>query len=122
MDWVQFKDYLSQATSLHQDALHIYAAVLVQLAAAALVRRPIAHPLPWLILLAVLSANEAMDLRETEKAIEQWQIAGGLRDLFNTMAVPTLLLLAARYAPSLVTAPGKPAAAAPRMSEDPESR
>ena len=122
MDWLQFKDYLSHATGLHEDALHVYAAVLVQLVAAALLRRPIAHPLPWLIVLAVLAVNEAMDLREPGKAIEQWQIAGGLRDLLNTMALPTLLLLVARYVPSLVTGAGKPAPPAPCNSGDPESR
>lgn len=122
MDWLQFKDYLSHATGLHEDALHVYAAILVQLVAAAFLRRPISHPLPWLIVLAALVVNEAIDLREPGKPIEQWQIAGGLRDLLNTMALPTLLLVVARYVPSLVTGAGKPALTAPCNPENSESR
>lgn len=112
MDWTQFKDYLSQVTELHQDALHIYAAVLVQFAAAALLRRPVAHPLPWLCVLAILAANEAMDLAQPGRPIESWQVVGGLRDLLNTMALPTLLLLIARYAPRLMTRRPEPASRA----------
>jgi hypothetical protein len=104
MDWVQFKDYLSQVTDLSQDALHIYAALLVQLAAAAVLRRSIAHPLPWLCVLVVLVVNEAIDLAEPGKPIEEWQVLGGVQDLWNTLLLPTVLMLLARYAPGLMTA------------------
>ena len=125
MDWVQFKDYLSQVTDLSQDALHIYAAVLIQFAAALLLRRSLAHPLPWLCLLAVLVVNEAVDLREPDRPIEEWQVVGGLRDVWNTLLLPTVLMLLARFAPRLMT--GRAAAAAaegqpPAIQDEPEAR
>jgi hypothetical protein len=116
MDWVQFKDYLSEITDLDQDALHVYAAVLIQLFAALVLRRSLAHPLPWLCVLVSLLLNEAVDLGRTEGAVQQWQVLGGLRDMLNTMALPTILLLLARYAPALLTA----RAAAPVPGNPPE--
>ena len=114
MDWVEFKDYLSQVTELSEDALHIYVAILVQFVAAFLLRRPIAHPLPWLCVLAFLLVNEALDLRQPGRPVEEWQILGSIQDLWNTMALPTVLLLLARYAPALLT--GRRLAAAPVRS------
>lgn len=126
MDWVQFKDYLSEVSGLSQDALHIYAALLVQTAAAALLRRSLAHPLPLLCLVLVLAVNEAIDLAEPGKPIEQWQVLGGLRDLWNTLLLPTALMLLARFAPALMTgrAAAAPEAAGPPATcqDEPEAR
>ena len=102
MHWVQFKHYLSEITGLHQDALHIYAALLIQVTAAICLRRSLASIVPWLSVLAILIANESVDLLEPGKPIEQWQVLGGLRDLWNTLALPTVLWLLARHAPSLI--------------------
>ena len=102
MTWIELKDYLSQITNLHEDALHIYAAMLIQMAAALVLRRSLANPLPWLCVLMAEIINEAFDLAEPGKAIEPWQIAGGTKDLWNTMLLPSLLLLTARFAPSLM--------------------
>ena len=126
MDWVQFKDYLSQVSALSEDALHIYVAVLIQLAAAWLLRRSLADPLPWLCLVALLAVNEAIDLTEPGKPIEEWQVLGGLRDLWNTLLLPTALMLLARFAPAVMT--GRAAAPAragdtPAIRQDePEAR
>ena len=125
MDWIQFKDYLSEVTDLSQDALHIYAAVLIQAVSAAVLRRPLAHPLPWLCLLAVLVANEAIDLAEPGKPIEEWQVLGGLRDVWNTLLLPTVLMLLARFVPALMTGGAVAAGAAgpPAIRQDePEAR
>lgn len=110
MSWTEFKIYLSQVTALSQDALHIYAAVAVQLAAALLLRRSLAHPLPWLVLVAALLANEVADLREPGRPIEEWQVLGSIKDSWNTLLLPTLLMLLARYAPRLVARPAAAAA------------
>lgn len=115
MDWVQFKDYLSQISGLSEDALHVYVAVLIQLAAVLLLRRSFAHPLPWLCLVAVLAVNEAIDLAEPGEPIEEWQVLGGLRDLWNTLLLPTGLMLLARFAPAVMT--GR--AVAPARAGDP---
>ena len=111
MTWVELKLYLSEIMHLSQDALHIYAAVLLQLLAAALLRRSLASPIPWLIVLVILIGNEAVDLTEPGRPVEQWQVLGGLRDLWNTMALPTLLWLLARFAPAVLA--GRREAAAP---------
>lgn len=116
MNWIQFKDYLVQITDLHEDALHIYAAVLVQLTAAVVLRRSLASIIPWLTVFAVLVVNEWLDLTEPGKPFEEWQVLGGLQDLWNTMAVPTILLLLARFAPSLMTNRSRSAAEVERLS------
>ena len=107
MEWIQFKDYLSQVSDLDQDALHIYAAVLIQLAAAALLRKSLASIWPWLTVWAVLIVNEALDLWLPDERIGQWQVAGTVQDAWNTMAFPTLLWLLAYHAPALLV--GRPA-------------
>ena len=103
MNWIELKDYLSQITDLDQDALHIYAAVLIQIGAAALLRRSLASILPWLAVWAVLLVNEAVDLWLPGERIGQWQVTGGIQDSWNTMALPTLLWLLAHYAPALMS-------------------
>ena len=80
------------ATGLSRDALHIYAALFVQILVAAAIRRSLAHPLPWTFALIVALA-------------EQWSSAGHApwaRMLASTMAIPTLLLILARFAPALL--------------------
>ncbi|HEX8442022.1 MAG TPA: hypothetical protein VF631_00075 [Allosphingosinicella sp.] len=105
MDWYQFKHMLSLFSGLHMDALHIHVGVLAQLSAAAVMRRSIASPWPWLALLFTLCANEWFDL-----AYEIWpdrneQWAESIKDGWNTMLLPTILLLLARFVPGLLVQP-----------------
>ena len=51
-----------------------------------------------------LVLNEAVDLVLPGHPIELWQIEGGLQDLWNTMLLPTLLLMVARLKPRLLGA------------------
>lgn len=102
MQWIQFKDYLSQVTTLNEDALHIYAAVLIQLAAAVLLRRSLASVWPWLAVWVLIFVNEALDLWLPGDPLGQWQIVGTIQDSWNTMAIPTLLWLLAYHAPALL--------------------
>src|SRR5438874_1834624 len=67
-------------------------------------RRPLTAWLPWLWALAVILWNETVDLW-----IEQWpdpgqQYGEGAKDLLLTMALPTLLMCAARVRPDLFRA------------------
>ena len=103
MNWYEFKEYLSLVTDLDQDALHVYAAVILQLVAAGLLRRSLASILPWLFVLVVLGINEWVDLREPGRPVEQWQVVAAMKDIWNTMAIPTLLLVLGRYLPWLLT-------------------
>ena len=105
MDWFQLKQSISIFTGLHMDALHVHVGVIAQLLTAAAMRRSVASPWPWLLLLLAVLANEGFDL-----AYEVWpnrdgQIAESVRDSWNTMLLPTLLLLASRLAPRLLVRP-----------------
>lgn len=103
MGWGEIKDVVEAALRLSEDALHIYAALLVQLAAAFIFRKSVAHPLPWIAVLLLELVNEWADMHNDD-LIERWEIEGAFHDLVNTMLLPTLLLLVARYAPQLLTA------------------
>ena len=83
---------VEDSTGLSNDALHIYAAVFVQILVALTMRRSLAHPLPWACSLAFAFAS-------------QWAAgkqAVGLHGLAAATAVPTLLLILARFAPALL--------------------
>lgn len=102
IDWLSWKREIVAATNLDRDALHIYAAVAVQIAAALIARRKLGDWLPWLAAAAVAFANEAADIWfeywPTEHAL---QAAKALHDLVNTMILPTALLLLSRWRPDL---------------------
>jgi len=100
LDWEQVKAAISLWTELERDALHIYAAILVQIAAAAALRRSLASLLPWLVVLAAALANEALDITR-DGVFEDWERGAALHDLWNSMLVPTLLALLVRFAPRL---------------------
>jgi hypothetical protein len=109
MDWMGMKGVAAQL-SVEKDALHVYAAFVVQIAAAALFRKSLGHWLPWLAVLAVELANEALDMQFGEEAhVQHWQLIGARHDIVNTMILPTLLLLLCRFAPVLF----RPAAPSP---------
>ena len=101
MDWEQAKAAISLWTELDRDALHIYAAVLLQIGAAALLRRTLASPLPWLVVLAAALFNEVLDAYR-DGFVEPWEHEAALHDLWNTMLVPTILALIVRFAPNLI--------------------
>lgn len=107
MEWIDLKHWLSDVTGLDNDALHIYAALFIQLGVAVLFRRSLASFGPWLAVLAALLVNEWLDIYLPEGPIEQWQIDGGIQDLWNTMLLPTILLLLARFAPGVLAGPAR---------------
>lgn len=112
MDWLEIKVWLEQATRLDMDALHIYAGLLLQIALALVLRRPLSSPIPWLAVLAATLANEYYDYRYEiwPDADRLLQRAEGIKDVWNTMILPTAVLLLARFHPRLFA--GRPASAA----------
>lgn len=103
MNWLEIKDETARLV-LEKDALHVYAAVAIQLAAARLSRRTLGHWLPWLAVAALQLGNEALDiLLGQEQTLKPWQVAGGIHDTVNTMLMPTLMLLLCRRSPALFT-------------------
>ena len=103
MDWEQIKAAISLWTGLERDALHIYAAMLIHIASAALLRRTLASPWPWLVVLVFALANEWLDIQR-DGLFEEWETASSLHDLWNTMLAPTILALLVRFAPRLTGA------------------
>ena len=101
MDSEVIKAAVAAWTGLERDALHVYAAVIIQLGSAAILRQTVASPWPWLIVLVFALANEYLDMRN-DNLVEDWEKAAALHDLWNTMLLPTLLLLVARFAPGLM--------------------
>ena len=112
MDWMAFKGFVADFT-VSKDALHVYAAFTVQIAAAALLRRPVSSWVPWFVVLVAELSNEGLDMLLGEEAhIQTWQLIGARHDLVNTMILPTAIVLLSRYAPRLFTPP------APRDAHD----
>ncbi len=121
MDWLGLKDETARLM-FEKDALHIYAAVAIQIAAAILSRRSLGHLLPWLAVLGVALVNEALDVvLGQEQNLQPWQVVGGVHDLINTMVLPTLLLLLCRGAPGLFDWPRPSGIEAAPSTDDPRS-
>ena len=102
MDWLQIKLALAAASGLDRDAMHIYAGVLVQLAAALLLRRKLGDWLPWFVVLVVTAVGEVADVYVDIWPDHALQAGKAIHDFVNTLAVPTFLLLVSRYASGIV--------------------
>lgn len=92
--WSDSKNALEAASPVGNHLLHLAAGLAIWVALARLVRR---RPLlsAWLATAAAALVNEAIDL-----AVERWpnladQLAEGAADLAWTLALPTLLTIAA---------------------------
>ena len=107
MNWFQIKTWLVGMTGLHMDALHVHAGILLQIVAALVLRRSLASPLPWAVVLVAVLANEIYDFNY-EVWPNRWdQVLEGFRDTWNTLLLPTLFLLLTRYAPRLFRKSGR---------------
>ena len=104
LGWYQIKLFLEHASGISMDAWHILIGFILFLLAAFVLKRSVAHPLPWLAVLLLEIANEAYDLH-----VELWPDAGsqlgeGFKDIAMTMALPSLVMLIARLKPELLKA------------------
>jgi hypothetical protein len=97
MDWYGVKEFLEHWSGLDMDSLHVHAGVLGQLAAALVLRRSVRSVIPWMLVLAAAIANEAYDFQYEIWPDRSAQLDGGIRDIWNTMLLPTLLLAVARF-------------------------
>ncbi|HYD12457.1 MAG TPA: hypothetical protein VEC11_06390 [Allosphingosinicella sp.] len=117
MDYTHLKNLISQYTGLEKDALHIHAALFIYILAALLFRRSPRSPLPWLIVFGIELANEAHDFWENWGAPLSWALGEGVKDLWNTMLWPTVLLLGGRYGRLLLPSAAAGDAAPPAGTE-----
>ena len=102
--WHRGKLSIEHMITIDHDALHIVVGVLAWLIFGGISRRPLSSWRPWLWLLALIGWNETVDLW-----VERWphpgmQYGEGAKDILMTMLVPTVLMVAIRFAPRLFSA------------------
>lgn len=97
MTWIEIKEAIELYTGLERDALHVHAALFLYILAMALFRQSRRSRVPWLVVLAILVANEVYDLVHNWQDGPEWALASSAKDLWNTMLWPTVLLFVGRY-------------------------
>lgn len=97
MDYTGLKDLIEHYSGLDRDALHIHVALLIYILVAVLLRRSRHSLLPWLAVFGVLLANEVHDLWLDWSGGPAWATGESLKDLWNTMLWPTVLMLVGRH-------------------------
>ena len=102
VDWISLKTFIEQSFAISHDALHVIAGVVLQLLLAAGLRRSMAHPTPWLIVLVLELVNELNDLHAGTWPDTARQAGEAVKDLSLTMFLPTLLLFLSRRYPRLM--------------------
>ena len=106
MQWFEIKIWLESSIGLDRDSLHIYAGVGIQLVVALFCRRSLASPIPWLFVVAAALANEYYDytrLGVRLDRISENYYDGTVRDIWNTLLLPTMFLLIAKFRPTWLT-------------------
>lgn len=91
------KVILVERTHLTQDALHIYVALTLFLGSCLAFGWKARDFKPLVLVASAALAGEALDLREATGPLDAGPIDESIKDLWNTMLVPTILLLLARY-------------------------
>jgi len=104
MTWFEIKDMIEALIGLDRDSLHIYAAVFVQLLTVLVLRSALSKPAPLLVVLCVVLANECADLSTYRSwdSIPDFFWDAAILDLWNSMLMPVILFLFARYWPGFI--------------------
>ena len=92
-----FKTVLVEHSHLAKDALHIYVALGVFFGSCLLFGWKARHWRPWLLVLAAALLGEAWDLAEASDSNDPIDKAGHIKDVWNTLLAPTLLMVLARF-------------------------
>ncbi len=93
----ELKTLIVDHVGLAKDALHVYVALIVFLLACRMFLWSAASWKPWFVVLAVALLGEALDLRHSMISGYTVRLDYHWTDLWNTMLVPTVLVLVARY-------------------------
>ena len=103
-DIVDLKDWAVETTGLDRDAMHIYVALLIQFIVALPLRRRVASFLPVLVVICAILLNEWADLQllPPDRPYAKANIDAAIQDLFNSILLPIILCLLARYCPGLL--------------------
>lgn len=93
----ELKTIIVDHVGLAKDALHVYVALIVFLVACKVFRWPASSLKPWLVVLVITLMGELLDLRHSLDRGFPIVPSYHWTDLWNTMLVPTVLVLVARY-------------------------
>ena len=98
---VELKHFVERSVAFSPDSLHVIAGVLILFVAALLLRKPVSSWWPWLVVLLLVCVNEGADLSADRWPHSGMQYGETVKDLLLTMALPTMLLFAARFLPGI---------------------
>jgi hypothetical protein len=92
-----FKIHLLSVLPLAKDAVHIYIGFGCLLLALLVLRRPLRSF--WVLVpgVVVSIAMELLDLRDDQAWLGRFRYSASLKDIFNTNAIPLVLVLLARW-------------------------
>lgn len=99
--WYDAKLVIERSATVSSDAMHVIAGVMLQILGALIFRRPLSSWRPWLLVAILTLFNETVDLWAERWPVIAMQVGEGLKDLFLTLLLPTVLMLAFRLSPSL---------------------
>ena len=100
--WHPIKMGMEHAFAFSPDVLHVLVGVTLQLILAGLLGVSVARPTPWLGVLGLELLNEWSDLSFEVWPVRAMQWGESGKDAFLTMALPTFLLILARWFPSVL--------------------
>lgn len=106
MSWYQTKMFIEHAGMMSSDALHVIIGVLVWVATAMVIRRPLTDWRPLTVLALLLILNEGVDFW-----VERWpdpamQFGESAKDVLLTLILPLVLIALARSRPALFSGSG----------------
>lgn len=90
--WHEGKLFVERAVPINHDSLHLIFGGLIWLGSALVMGKKVHSWRPWVLALAIIVWNEAIDLtleQWPDPAIQSWE---GIKDIFTTMLIPTLML------------------------------
>lgn len=82
---------------LSMDAMHIYVAMALFLGSALVLGWSLKSWRPWMLVLVAALIGEAWDLRDSLAYGTRIHLFANLKDIFNTILWPTVLMLLARH-------------------------
>ena len=92
---------IEQALPFDADWLHLAIGPAIFVVAALVLRRPQSGWGPWLVVAALAVANEIVDVTEGAANSHESAYFEAATDFLLTVAIPTLLVIVARFRPTL---------------------
>jgi len=109
-----FKFFLIDLTDLAKDALHIYVALAIFLGSCLVFGWKTRQWRPWMLVLCAAILGEVWDIQAALDKAQRVRPWDNWHDIWNTMVVPTVLMITSRY--SNIFAAGPAAAPPPEES------